>query len=312
MIEKHTSKVIVLILSFNGKHLLYDSITSYLLNDYQNYIIVVIDNGSTDGTKEYVEKNWTDVKVLRTVKNLGYSGGFNFGLDYAFNQHSADYVLITNNDVKADIFVISELVKVAQTDDKIGFVTGKVYYYEHPMILQTTGYELTNEKYWLFDHRGGKKKDVGQYEKIEELEFADDIFMLVKKEVYNRTKGYDTEFKFQAEQFDWQIRAKKDGFKIYYSPKAKIWHKDSMTIGKKSPFKTYYDIRNSYVVRLKHKDKNFMRSYSRWYFNNVVMKPMIKSLLKLRFLMAFVIFKGYLSAIIWGMRNNKLELKGLK
>jgi len=126
------NKVIVLILSYNGKHLLEDGITSYFANDYPIFEIVIIDNGSTDGTKEWVEKNYTDVFVLRTEKNLGYSGGFNFGLDYAFNKKNADYVLITNNDVKADSKVISELVKVAVTDPIIGFVTGKVYYYDKP------------------------------------------------------------------------------------------------------------------------------------------------------------------------------------
>ena len=66
-------KVIVLILSYNGKHLLEDSISSYLKNNYPNFEVVVIDNGSTDGTKEWVEKKFPQVKVLRTKKNLKYS-----------------------------------------------------------------------------------------------------------------------------------------------------------------------------------------------------------------------------------------------
>jgi len=95
-------KVVILILSYNGKHLLKDSISSYLANDYPNFEVIVIDNGSKDGTKEWVEQNYPGIIVLRTEKNLGYSGGFNFGLDYAFNKKNADNVLITNNDVKAD------------------------------------------------------------------------------------------------------------------------------------------------------------------------------------------------------------------
>ena len=80
------NKVIVLILSFNGKHLLDEAISTYLANNYKNFEVVVIDNGSIDGTKEWSEKNYPDVKVLHTKKNLGYSGGFNFGLEYAFKK----------------------------------------------------------------------------------------------------------------------------------------------------------------------------------------------------------------------------------
>ncbi len=61
----NTKKVIVLILSYNGKHLLVDSISSYLNNDYTNFEVVVIDNVSTDGTKDWVEKNYPNVIVRR-------------------------------------------------------------------------------------------------------------------------------------------------------------------------------------------------------------------------------------------------------
>ena len=296
-------KVIVLILSYNGKQLLEDSVSSYLANDYENFEVVVIDNGSTDGTKEYVEKNWPKVRVLRTEKNLGYSGGFNFGLEYAFDQKTADYVLITNNDVRADSRVISELVQTGESDPKIGFVTGKVYFYDQPDTLQTVGY-YEDKLRWVGGHIGAHEKDRGQYDRIEERFFSDDIFMLVKKKLYDEVGGYDTEFQFQAEQFDWQIRAKKMGFKIYYSPFARIWHKDSVTIGKSSPFKTYYDVRNSLVVRLKHRDFQYLKKYIPWYLKNTVIVPFIKNSIKFRLSYAKSIFLGFLSAIKWYLKNH--------
>jgi len=307
LINNHKPFVIVLILSYNGKHLLEDSISSYLANDYPNFEIVVIDNGSTDGTKEWVAKNYPDVFVLRTENNLGYSGGFNFGLDYAFNKKNADYVLITNNDVKADSKVISELVKVAETDPMIGFVTGKVYYYDMPDTLQTVGYN-TDPIMWVKGHKGQKQKDVGQFDTIEELELSDDIFMLVTNNLYNAVGGYNTEFKFQGEQMDWQIRAKKIGFKIFYTPSAKIWHKESMTIGKSSPFKTYYDVRNTLIIVIMHRDKEFIKKYHKWYIRSIIVKPIIKSAIKLKFNYTLAILKGYFSALNWAKRNKKLSL----
>jgi GT2 family glycosyltransferase len=301
-------KVIVLILSYNGKHLLEDSISSYLKNNYPNFEVVVIDNGSTDGTKEWVEKNYPQVKVLRTDVNLKYSGGFNLGLKYAFSEKKADFVLITNNDVKVDENVIEELVKTAQKDKKIGFVTGKVYYYDQPSILQTVG-KYEDPIRWNGEHIGNREKDVGQYEEESERIFADDIYMLVRREVYERVGGYDTMFAFQAEEYDWQARAKKAGFKIYYTPKAKIWHKESATIGKRSAFKAYYDARNPMLVILKHKSPEFFKRYFWYHFKKGVVKSSLVSLKQLRPWVAFKIWQGFLSGMIWGFSNKKFTIR---
>lgn len=300
-----TQKVIVLILSYNGKHLLDDSVSSYLANDYENFEVVVIDNGSNDGTLEYVKSKWTEVFVLRTEKNLGYSGGFNFGLDYAFNQKNADYVLITNNDVKADTKVITELVKVANTDEMIGFVTGKVYYFDQPNVLQTVGKEEHPIK-WNGEHIGGKVIDKGQYEKVEERIFLDDIFTLVSKVVYKSVGAYDTEFFLQCEEWDWQARAKKHGFRFLFTPYAMIWHKESMTIGKWSPTKAYYDARNPGIVIMKYKDDAFIKRYLWHHTLNFVLVGALKNLLKGNFKIASAILKGYMSMVKWGISNKKL------
>ncbi|MFX0132345.1 MAG: glycosyltransferase family 2 protein [Candidatus Hodarchaeota archaeon] len=300
-------KVIVLILSYNGKYLLEDSITSYLANDYPNFQIAVIDNGSNDGTEEYVEKNFPVVKVVRTEKNLAYSGGFNLGLKYAFKQDNADYVLVTNNDVKADKGVISELIKVARKDKKIGFVTGKVYYYDNPDILQTVG-KREDPILWNGGHIGNREKDNGQYEEISERFFADDIFTLVRKELYEEVGGYDTTFQFQSEEYDWQARAKKAGYKIMYTPYAKIWHKDSMTIGKKSAFKAYYDARNPMLVVLLHKSPQFFRRYFWFHLRKNVFKSSLVSIRQLRIAVTFRKWQGFFSTILWGIKNKKFTL----
>ena len=209
-------KIIVLILSYNGKSLLEDSIKSYLENSYRPFEIVVIDNGSTDGTKAYIESVFPDVKVLRTDLNLKYSGGFNFGLKYAFDKQRADYVLITNNDVISDSNLISALVETAESHKEAGFTIGKVYYHEKPEIFQTVGKKY-DPVLWNGGHIGKGEKDTGQYDQIAERDWCDDIYWLIKRELYEKTGGYDTEFAFQGEDFDWQVRAKQLGYKIMYT-----------------------------------------------------------------------------------------------
>lgn len=303
-IQNSSKHVIVLILSYNGKSLLEDSISSYLANQYPNFEVVVIDNGSTDGTKEWVADNYPQVTLLRTEVNLKYSGGFNFGLKYAFDEKNCDYVLITNNDVKVQDSVIEELVKIAETDDKIAFVTGKVYYYDLPDTLQTVGKKY-DEFWWNGGHIGRNEKDIGLYESVEELAWCDDIYWLVSKKVYKEVGGYDTEFAFQAEDYDLQARAKMAGYKLYYTPKAKIWHKESMTIGKRSPFKAYYDARNPLIVQMKYRPKDiYLKVIKRQRY--LYIKHTVKQLLKFRFKYSYMVWKGFCSAILWGKRNGKL------
>jgi GT2 family glycosyltransferase len=304
-------EVVVLILSYNGKSLLDEVIASYRDNDFDNFEIAVIDNGSVDGSREYVEEKYPFVKVLRTEKNLGYSGGVNLGLDYAFNIQEADYAIISNNDLKVNRETISEMVKVTRDFNDAGFVIGKIYYYDMPDVIQTIGLKY-DEINWVTAHDANRKKDSGAYDFVEERYYSDDIVMLVKKDVYKAIGGYDTSIRFQAEQFDWQIRGKKAGFKIYYTPFAKAWHRESFTIGKSSPFKTYYDVRNSFVVRLKHRDKFYLRKYFKKYIRKNVLRKFFRYLVRFKFKYAYSIMSAFISALIWGIKNKKIGLNGFK
>lgn len=307
MNETHP-KVIVLVLSYNGKHLLHEALTSYLANDYPNFETVVIDNASTDETGQFVKENFPAVKVVRIEKNLGYSGGLNVGLDFAFKKGNADYALITNNDVKADERIISELVNVAKTDQKIGFVVGKVYYYDRPDIFQTVGIRY-DSVCWHGGNIGAGEKDRGQYDEVCERYFADDVYMLVSKTLYEAVGGYEADFKFQCEEYDWQARAKKAGYKIMYTPHAKIWHKAGATLGRTSALKLYYDTRNPMVVVMVHQKPKFFRKYFWFHLYNGTIVVSVKYLLRIKIVHAFAVVLGFSSGLLWGLRNKKLTLR---
>lgn len=300
-------KVIILVLSYNGKCLLEDCIKSYLANDYPEFDVVVIDNGSTDGTKSYVESNFPGVKVLRTDLNLKYSGGCNFGLEYAFDQKKADYALITNNDVVADKNLVSALVKTAEEYKDAGFVIGKVYYHEKPDTFQTVGKKY-DPVLWNGGHIGKGETDIGQYDQITERAWCDDIYWLIRRDLYEKTGGYDTEFAFQGEDFDWQVRAKQLGYKIMYTPHAKLWHKESMTIGKTSPFKEYYDARNPLIVHMKYRSADEFRKYFHIRFKQL-MSSSFRQLLKLKIRHVWANITGLFSALGWGVRNKRLTFR---
>ena len=298
-------KVIVLTLNYNGKPLLNDCITSYLANDYPNFDMVMIDNGSCDGSVEYVKDTYPKVTCIQTGQNLGYSGGFNVGLKYAFEEQRADFALITNNDVTADANVISALVEAAMQDPLRGFVTGKAYYFDKPDTIQSVG-KYEHPVKWNGEHIGSGEIDKGQYDQPSERFFIDDIFTLVRRGVYEKLGGYDTTYFLQCEEYDWQARAKQVGYKFYYTPSAKAWHKESMTLGKWSPRKAYFDARNPLIVIMRYKDPAFFKRYFWNHTGYFIFLGSLRNAKHLRIKIAFKLWQGLFSAIWWGIVNKKL------
>jgi hypothetical protein len=245
-------KVVVLTLNWNGKKWLGECLGAILALDYLNFETVMIDNGSTDGSVDFVRRCFPAVHVLENGANLGYARGFNAGLAYAFDQREADYCLVMNNDTKIDPEALSALVQVAESYDRVGFVTGKVYFYDRPNTLQTVG-KFDRPGSITAADIGASEEDTGQYDSIIERSFADDIFTLVSRKMYKEIGGYDLQFFLQCEEFDWQWRAKDRGWRIYYAPKARLWHHGSLSMGGgANPISHYFLARNLIVMTALH------------------------------------------------------------
>ena len=241
----------VITLNWNGLKWLDDCLTSILALDYGNFEVVMVDNGSEDGSVPHVRERFPTVHVVETGSNLGYARGFNAGLAYAAARGAA-YFLIMNNDTVIDPGALSALVETAQSQERAGFVTGKIYYHDHPDVLQTVG-KRYDRIVWNGRHIGGGERDEGQYEQVAERVFVDDVMTLVNRRLYDELGGYDPQFFLQSEEFDWQARAKRAGWKFYYTPEAKLWHRVSMSMGGAgSPIGRYFDTRSRMVVMARH------------------------------------------------------------
>jgi GT2 family glycosyltransferase len=216
-------KVFIITLNWNGKNDTIECIKSLKKLHYANYEVVVVDNGSTDGSAAAIKAQFPDITIIENGRNFGYSEGFNTGLKHAC-AHGADYFLILNNDTIIDPDALAELVKVAQEDERIGFVTGKVYWYTRRDVLQTAGRK--NHPLTLVGrHVGSGEVDHGQYDRVQDYDFTDDVFLLVRRQAYETVGGYDPIFFLYGEEADWCARVRRAGFRIVYTPGAKIWHK---------------------------------------------------------------------------------------
>ena len=298
---KKYPEVYVITLNWNGKNHTVECVESLKKLNYPNYNIIVVDNASSDGSVDEFKKRFTDITIIENERNLGYADGFNTGLKHAYKK-GADYFLILNNDTVIDSNALEELVKIAENDSDIGFVSGKVYFYNRPNAIQTVG-KKTHPVAIVMGHIGWGEEDKGQYDKIRECDFIDDVFLLVRREVFEKTQGYDSNFFLYGEETDWCARVRRAGFKIVYTPYAKIWHKGSMsTGGGMNPVHTYYLTRNRIVfVRRNGTSKQFLL----YVLMLIVQVPrMVPSYIKhgqLKVLVSHI--RGLNSGLLWVLRK---------
>lgn len=244
-------KVSIIIPTYNLKKELLECLGSVTKQDYPNLEVVVVDNASTDGTVDAVVKKFPGVKLVRNSKNLGVTGGRNAGIKNA----TGDYLFFFDHDMVAEPDMISELVKIAESDSKIGIVTPKIYYWEDKKRIWAAG---TGVNTWTGQivFRGGK--DVGQYEKIEEVQVAP-AAILVKRKVLDGIGGFDDVYFATYEDTDFCFRAKKAGFKTIYTPKAIACHKipaDYKFSMERLLSRTYFIGRNR-IIFMQRFGKNF-------------------------------------------------------
>lgn len=304
---KEAPLVVVVTLNWNGAVFLQECVDSILKSDYPNFRVIVVDNSSTDSSLELLDDLYgsnPSLTLIKNLKNLGYSKGMNVGLVKGFEMMHADYCLVMNNDTCLDPHAMTALVEVADRDDKTAFVTGKVYYYDAPDIFQTVG-KKAHPVLINGGHIGRGEKDRGQYDEDDDLDFCDDIFWLVSRKLYEETGGYDPEFFLQAEDFDWQLRAKNAGFKIMFSHRAKLWHKESMTIGKQSSQKAYYDARNPMVAVMKNCPPETSSAYLREKIWKMILPAVFNKAVKGKFDIACAMLGGVWSALKWKFEHYR-------
>jgi GT2 family glycosyltransferase len=242
--------VTILTLNWNRRDDTAECLQSLAMLDYPDFEIALVDNGSTDGSVSFLLERFPHITILENQENLGYAAGMNRGIEYALRNNSP-YVLILNNDTIIDRNALRELVTVAESDQRIGFVSGKVYYFHERNTLQEVGKEVDLLRATA-TNIGQGEKDTGQYDTLRDYQFLDDVFWLVRTEVFRNIGMYDPVFFLHFEETDLCARAN-TRYRLVYTPKAKIWHKVSQSSGGAgSPLVSYYLARNQIIFSWKH------------------------------------------------------------
>lgn len=244
-------KVSIVLLNWNGKNDTIECLESLKKVQYPNWEIILVDNGSEDGSPEYFEKNYSNITLIKNKENLGFTGGNNVGIKKAL-EHGADYVLLLNNDTTVDEQLIQGCLKPFLENKNVGLVGPKVVNYNHPETVWCAGgsYNPILGRAVMY----GTVSKTTDFEKADVVDWISFCVVMIKREVFEKIGFLDDAFFSSYEDLDFCLRAKKVGYLCAYSPKVVVKHKIAQDWGGlDNPLYIYYQTRNALLCMKKNR-----------------------------------------------------------
>lgn len=218
--------VSVVIVNWNGGEVFKDCLVSLSKINYPNWELIVVDNGSYDGSEKFPEKIFisTKYKIIKNTKNIGFASANNQGVEKA----NGKYILLLNNDTKVKKNFLSKMVEKMEGDPTLGVIQPKIYLMDKVGYLDNAGSFLT--RIGFLHHWGFMEKDSPEFSKEREIFSAKGACMLIKKSVIDKVGLFDKDFFSYFEESDFCWRVWLAGYKVIFYPKAVIYHKLGFTI----------------------------------------------------------------------------------
>jgi GT2 family glycosyltransferase len=237
---KSSARVSIITVNYNQVALTCALLDSLKNVTYPDVEVVVVDNGSPEDATPVITQKYPEVKFIRSEQNLGFAGGNNLGIKIS----TGKYFFFLNNDTEVDPGFLEPLVELFEKNPNAGAASSKLIYHNSDNIIQYVGSTSMNPFTGRNKRVGFMEKDRGQYDTLKETELAHGAAMMVPRAVIEKAGLMPDFFFLYYEEIDWCERIKKAGYKIYVVPASKVYHKESMSVGKKSTLKTYYMTRN--------------------------------------------------------------------
>jgi GT2 family glycosyltransferase len=241
--------VITVVLNTNRRDDTLACLASLADNRYSNHRVILLDNGSTDGSVAAVRETHPGVQVIRLAANSGYAGNNNVGIAEALAQ-AADWVFVLNEDTILHPDCLAELVRVGESDPRVGVVGPLVYHHSEPDVIQSAGGELGPG--WDSRHLAQNEPDRGQCAVPRDVDWISGCAIMVRSAAIAQVGALDERFFYYWEETEWCLRAGLAGWRIVHAPSARLWHKGVRRDYRPSPDVTYYSTRNRLLMMSIH------------------------------------------------------------
>ena len=215
----------VIVVNHNRRELLRRCLTSLCEQTWTSAEILLVDNGSTDGSVEMATAEFPHVQVIRNAGNRGFCEANNQGIAAA----RGDLVALLNNDAEAEPQWLAELARVFDRSANVGMSASKILVHSDPKRIDKAGHLI-----WLDGHnrgRGTGALDTGQFDSEEEVLWPDGCAAMYRKSMLDQIGGFDEDFFAYADDAELGLRARIAGWRCIYAPNARVRHHRGATLG---------------------------------------------------------------------------------
>lgn len=247
MSKLHHPRISIVTVNYRNPAITIELLHSLYRCPFQDFEIIVVENSPFNDPTELYREAFPDVKVIISEKNLGFAGGNNLGIKATIGE----FVYFINNDTEVVTETFTPLLKVMDQDKLIGAICPKIKYHQDPKRIQFAGFTEVNA---LGRNKmmGKNEIDQGQYDQGINIPYGHGAAMMVRKKVIDEVGLMPEHYFLYYEELDWSIQIVRSGYYIRYEPRGVIYHKESMTVGKMSPLKTFYINRNRILFMRKN------------------------------------------------------------
>jgi GT2 family glycosyltransferase len=237
----------LVLLNYDGRELLDQTLPSMFAQRGAGLEVVVVDNGSSDGSVAHLRERWPEVRVVALERNVGVTAALNAMVRAAGD---ARYVALLNNDVELEPDWTELLIACLEAHPRAAAAAGKLRQHADRRLIDRAGDEL--HRSGAAFGRGAGETDRGQYDTAEEVFSVGGAAALYRREAFERVGPFDEDLFAYLEDVEWGLRARLAGYEARYEPRAVGYHMGGATLGAINPFSLYHLRRN--VVWLVAKD----------------------------------------------------------
>ena len=299
-------EVSIITINYNGLEDTCALIESIPFNESME--VIVVDNASKNQEAETIKKRYSQVKVIKSDKNLGFAGGNNLGIQTA----QGKFLFLINNDTIFKDYNIQPLIDRLESSPQIGIVCPKIRFAWGKNTIQFAGYSILSKVTIRNRAIGFNEEDHGQYDTSHFTPYAHGAAMLIRRDAINKVGLMPECYFLYYEELDWSMMFTRVGYEIWYEPKCTIYHKESQATGQKSPLRTYYLTRNRLLL-VRRNPKEFNTTFAYIYLIGIVaLRDILKYTLSARFDLLKATTQGLRDFIFSLSTNSKHSTLNIK